>query len=285
MSMNNKTKKCPGHTMLTLSLGLLLLAAAVPSLNAQSKDEFDSYKFRLEGYWVYSKPSGDVQGSSGTGTIDLKNTLGLGDGYSTFSGKMDWRFTRKNHLYFVGIPFNRSNENTLVRTIVFEGKTFEAGLKTQSTLEVPMYGLGYQYDIIRRKRGHLGIAVQANIFDTYASINAAAQVTGDGVAHAARSATSSLTALIPVAGPEFRLYLANSPRLFIDGNINGMYFFGYGNFVSATGALGFTVNKHINLKAGYQMGSRLVIKNDNTADRIGLRLTQKGPMAGVQISF
>jgi hypothetical protein len=205
--------------------------------------------------------------------------------YSTFAGKLDWKFTRKNHLYFIGIPLNRSNETVLTRTIVYEGKTFEAGLSTRSELDATMYGFGYQYNIIRRKRGHLGIAAQFNLFDTYASINAAAQVTGDGVHHAAVSASGSLLAPIPVAGPEFRLYLTNSPRVFIDGQVNGMYFFGYGNFVSAAGALGFSINKHVAMRAGYHLASHLVIHNNSSTNRIGLRLNQKGPFAGVQLSF
>ena len=35
---------------------------------------------------------------------------------------------------------------------------------------------------------------------------------------------------IPVAGPDFRFYIL--PKLFVDGNLFGMYLFGYGNFVS-----------------------------------------------------
>lgn len=125
----------------------------------------------------------------------------------------------------MGVAFNSSRETVLTRTIVFQGQTFEAGLTTQSSLSSPMYGFGYQYDIIRRRRGHLGLGAQINLFDSHASIKAAAQVTGDGVHHDAVSASASLLAPIPVAGPEFRLYLTNSPRLFVEGNLYGMYFF------------------------------------------------------------
>lgn len=166
----------------------------------------------------------------------------------------------------------------------FQGKTFEVGLTTHSSLDSPLYGFGYQYDIIRRKRGHLGLAFQLNLFDTKASISAAAQTSG-GVPHPAVSASNSLLAPIPVAGPEFRLYLTNSPRLFVEGNVYGMYFFGYGNYVSAAGSVGVTVAKHLSLNAGYQLGTRLVVNNDSSNDRIGLRMTQKGPIAGVQLSF
>ena len=148
-----------------------------------------------------------------------------------------------------------------------------------------MYTVGYQYDIIRRRRGHLGLGFQINLFDEHASIQAAAQVTGDGVHHAAVSASASLLAPIPVAGPEFRLYLTNSPRVFVEANVYGMYFFGYGNFVSSVGGLGFTVNRHLALNAGYQLGSRLVVNNSSSANRIGLEMSQKGAIAGMEFSF
>jgi hypothetical protein len=269
-----------------VGFGLLFAVAAVPALNAQSDDEFDSYKLKLEGFWVYSSPSGTLQSSvqTGMGPIDLQKDLRFNN-YSTFAGKLDWKFTQKNHFYIAGAAFNSSRQTVLTRTITFQGQTFEAGLTTQNSLDSPMYTVGYQYDIIRRKRGHLGLGVQVNLFDSHASIHAAAQVTSDGVQHAAVSASASLLAPIPVAGPEFRLYLTNSPRVFVEANVYGMYFFGYGNFVSSTGTLGFTINRHVTLNVGYQLGSRLVVNNSSSADRIGLDLTQRGALAGMEFSF
>jgi hypothetical protein len=93
-----------------------------------------------------------------------------------------------------------------------------------------------------------------------------------------------LVAPIPVAGPQFRFYLTNSPRLFVEGNLYGMYLFGYGNFVSTADTLGLTLNNHLSLNAGYQLGSRLVVNNNNS-DRIGVHLTQKGALVGLEASF
>jgi len=271
---------------LLVGLSVPLGAAAVPELHAQSTDEFDSYKIKLEGFWVYSSPSGTLHGSAQTdvGAIDLQKDLGFNN-YSTFAGKLDWKFTHKNHFYIAGEAFNSSRQTVLTRTFTFQGQTFEAGLTTQSSLNSPTYVVGYQYDIIRRKRGHLGLGVQMNLFDSHASIHAPAQITSDGVHHAEVSASATLLAPIPVAGPEVRWYLTNSPRVFVEGNVYGMYFFGYGNFVSSLGALGFTVNRHLTLNAGYQLGSRLVVHNSSSANRIGLELKQRGAIAGMEFSF
>lgn len=70
----------------------------------------------------------------------------------------------------------------------------------------------------------------------------------------------------------------------MDGNVYGMYLFGYGNFVSSSGALGLTLSKNLSVNAGYQLGSRLEVKS-NASDRIGIRLTQTGAIAGLQLSF
>jgi hypothetical protein len=268
-----------------LLIAFILLLALPTALLAQQNDDFDDYKVRIDAFWFYSNPSGNIQGyfSGDSASIDLQKDLGFNT-YSTFAGKFDWKFTRKNHFYVAASPFNTSRQTTLSRTFIFQGQTFEAGLVTQSDLHAVLIAPGYQYDIIRRKRGHLGIAVQVDLFDTSAKISAAAQVV-NGVQQAAVSASASLLAPIPVAGPEFRLYLTNSPRLFVEGNVNGMYLGGYGNFVSTTDTIGVTLTKHLSLNAGYQLGSRLVVDNNNSSKRIGVRLTQQGAIVGLEYSF
>jgi hypothetical protein len=173
----------------------------------------------------------------------------------------------------------------LQRTITYEGQTFNAGLTTHSQLSAPTIAPGYQYDIIRRKRGHLGLALQMNLINASATISSAAQVTGNGTHYDAISASASLLAPIPVAGPDFRLYLTNSPRLFVEGNLFGMYLFGYGNFISTAGDVGLSLTKHLSVNAGYQLGSRLIVTNNSASDRIGINLRQQGAIAGLQLSF
>ena len=262
---------------------LILLAVLVitPSLNAQNED-FDEYKVRIDGFWFYSNPTVTMTGEGRNGFVDFDRDFGF-DTYSTFSGKFDWKFTRKNHFYVAASPFIQSRQVVLKRDVNFRGQTFPAGLTTKGELQAYLIAPGYQYDIIRRKRGHLGLAVQLDLFNTTGTLSAAAQVT-NGVQQAARSIQGSLLAPIPVAGPEFRLYLTNSPRLFVEANVYGMYLFGYGNFVSSTGDLGLSLSKHFSINAGYQMGSRLNV-NTNASSRIGLSLTQKGPIVGAEFSF
>jgi hypothetical protein len=279
---NRMTRRKPYVLLLGIALFASLSVAALSQV--VEKEDFDAYKLRIDTGFFYSDPTGSIHGASDTGSIDLTKDLGFSS-YPTFSGKVDWKFTRKNHFYVTIIPLDTSHQTVLNRTFTFQGQTFTAGLTANSSLNTLAVAPGYQYDFIRRKRGHLGLGLQFDLFDTTAKINVAAQTTGDGVHHAAASASGSLLAPIPVAGPDFRFYLTDSPRLFVQGNVLGMYLFGYGNFVSTVGNIGVTLSKHFAVLAGYQLGSHLVVNNNSSNDRIGLRLIQKGAIVGLQTSF
>jgi hypothetical protein len=140
------------------------------------------------------------------------------------------------------------------------------------------------YDIIRKKRGHLAIKAQVDIFDVLGSLNAEAQVV-NGVPVLAHRAKGTIRAPLPIFGPDVRFYLTkNSNRLFVTGNVLGMYFFGYGNFISTVDTVGFSATKHLNIKPGYKLGSRLNV-NNNASTRIGISLTQKWPVVGIEVPF
>lgn len=265
-----------------IPIALLLLLAVPASLRAQQNEEFDNYKIRFDAFWFYSEPTGTIQGHADSVPVDFHKDLGFSS-YSTFSGLVDWKFTHKNHLYVALIPLFTSKQFVLNRTITFQGQTFNVGAQVNSQLHAFFVAPGYQYDIIRRRRGHLGLGVQIDLFKSTAKISAAAQVSGGGSASGAVSASGSLLAPIPVAGPQFRLYLTNSPRVFVEGNVYGMYLFGYGSFVSTADGIGVTLNKHISINAGYQLASHLTV--NGTQDRLSLQLSQKGPAVGMEFSF
>lgn len=267
---------------LLFRLAVLASVSTMFAVRASGQEEFDNYKLRLGGFWFYSSPTGTIQGHADSAPVNFQTDLGFGN-YSTFSGLIDWKFTHKNHFYVVVIPLFTSKQFTLNRTITFQGQTFNVGGQVNSQLHSFFVSPGYQYDIIRRKRGHLGLAVQMDLFKSTAKISGTGQVSGEGSASGAVSASGSLLAPIPVAGPQFRLYLTNSPRVFVEGNVYGMYLFGYGSFVSTAGDLGVTLNKHVSINAGYQLASHLTV--NGTQDRLALQLSQKGPSVGMEFSF
>jgi hypothetical protein len=266
-----------------VSIALLFILAAPTGLRAQQSEEHDDYKIKVDGFWFYSNPSGTIHGHSDEVPVSFTEDLNFSS-YTTFSGKVDWKLSHKNHLYVSITPFYTSKQTTLVRDITFQGVPFSAGSVVNSTLHALMIAPGYQYDFIRRRRGHIGLGIQIDIFDTTAKIAATGQVSGGGSSGSgAYSSNASLLAPIPVAGPEGRLYVTDSGRIFIEGNLYGMYLFGYGDFISTQGTIGITVNKHLTLNAGYQLASKLNVTA--STDRIGIGLTQRGPMVGLEIYF
>ncbi len=59
-----------------------------------------------------------------------------------------------------------------------------------------------------------------------------------------------------------RSYLLDSSRVLVEGNVYGMYLFGYGNFFSAAGDVGITLTRDITANAGHQRGSPVECKWD-----------------------
>jgi hypothetical protein len=78
-------------------LVLLLLIGTTFPLRALEPEAFDSCKICIEGFCFYSNPSGDIQGSANSGTINLQKDLGF-NSYSTFSGKVAAAYRRKEKL-------------------------------------------------------------------------------------------------------------------------------------------------------------------------------------------
>jgi hypothetical protein len=259
-------------------LVLILLLLAVRGAAQTNDRDLDAYTFWIGGYWWYSQPSGsfNAAGNTGAGSFNLQRDFGFGQ-YSTFTGNIDWRFRRKHHFTISVSPVENTRTATLSRTITFQGYTYNAGIRVSADLRALSFAPGYQYDITRRNHGFLGVAAQVNLADTKASLTGAVVINGQP---ATRTASGSVFAPLPVLGLRGRWYpLRHSGAVDFDGSGLAMYFFGYGNFVTAEARIDAGLGSHFKLSAGYRMGSRLRINEGS--DRIGIRLTQSGAIAGL----
>ena len=260
-------------------MAVFLCLATMPIARAAEGDDLDVYKWRVTASWWFSHPTGSFTGKANSGTFDLNRDFHFGN-YSTFSGTADWRFKRKHHLLFGASPVTSSRSVTLNRTIEFQGVTYNVGTKTSADIRSLVFPLGYQYDIIRRNRIILSFATQVFLVHTRASVSGTATVNGQTQA---RTASGSIFAPLPVLGPRVLWYPMHSGRLQVDGSFQGMSFFGYGNFLTARGTGDISLSRHWRLNLGYQMGQRLRI--DTGTNSIGIKLTQKGPIAGFEASW
>jgi hypothetical protein len=254
----------------------LLFLAALPLVRAQEIEDLDNYKFRLEGDWWFNHPSGYLGLKGSNNYVNVNQDFGFGS-YSTGTGKVDWRFGHRHHLLFSVTPVNQSRTATLNRTIMFQGQTYNIGAQVSASLRVWNFAPGYQYDIIRRNHGFLGLEVDINLVDTRTALKAM----GNG--GAGTSSSRSFFAPLPAVGPVFRWYPMDTTRFSIDGSVRGMPFFGYGNFLTSQADVNIGLTKHLMIRGGYELGSRLSIHG--TADNVAIQLSQKGPTAGIEYSF
>jgi hypothetical protein len=247
----------------------------------EKKDDIDAYKWRVTGSWWYSHPTGSFQASTAPGEvpIDINKDFKFGD-YSTFSGSLDWHFKRKHHFTLEINPIYSTKTATLTRDITFRDVTYQVGASVTADLNSLSIMPGYQYDIIRRRHGYLGIVAAFNLLDTSASLDGEGSVNETTAVY---KRTASVIAPLPVIGPKARWYPGKTDRFSLEGGIQGMYFFGYGDFIYTEGSAQIKLHKHLSLRAGYQMGTRFNLHGQ--ANRVGLRLTQEGPTAGIETSW
>jgi len=268
------------RTRVFLAVAVFIIAC-VGSGYAQDAGDLDNYKWRVDGGWWFSHPSGYFGANQPGGSyFNVNKDFGFGS-YSTFTGKIDWHFGHKHHFLLSVTPNYTSKTATLNRTIMFEGETFDVGAQVAANVNFLNVAPGYEYDIIRRNHGFLGLEVDFNLIRTYASLSLAGSVNGSG---GAVSGSKTFWAPLPAVGPVFRWYpLRDSNRLSIAGAFGGMPFFGYGNFLSARGEVGVGLTQHLNIRGGYTMASRLSIHG--TADQVALQSTHKGPTAGIEFAW
>jgi hypothetical protein len=261
-------------------LTIFAILVVLPMLRAQETGDLDAYKWRATGAWWFSHPTGSFHASTDLVSFDFNKDFHFGD-YSTFSGSLDWHFKRKHHLILLVNPIYSSKTATMTEDITFQGVTYHVGASVSADLNSLSFMPGYQYDIIRRRQGYLGIVAALNLLDTKGSL------TGTGTLNnvsATYTSSASVLAPLPIVGPKARWYpMHDSDRFSLDGAFQGMYFFGYGNFIYTHGSAQVKLHKNLSLKAGYQMGTRFTVHGK--ADQVGLRLTQQGPVAGLEASW
>jgi hypothetical protein len=273
MSIHNRRARVAA-TLLFVG-GLALTCAA----QTADKDLID-YKWQVDASWWFSSPTGFFRSANNTGYIDLTTDLNFGD-YSTFTGYADWRFKPKHHLLLRVNPVVSEQTSTLTRQIEFQGVTYNIGTQITADIRSLSFSPGYQYDFLKRKQGYLGIRTEITLIDTKASLAGTVAVNGTS---STRSASGEIFAIMPILGPQGRWYpMHNSNRISLDGTMEGMYFFGYGYFLSARGFMTVAVHRNWNFTAGYQLGNRLTVHTEPA--EFGLELTQKGPIAGLEATW
>jgi hypothetical protein len=170
--------------------------------------------YRIEffgGYWTSRANvvvSSDAPGLPGT-RIDFKRDLGLTD--RAFPElQVTWRPALRHKLRAQYIPVHFDSAATLPRDLVFNGVTYAAGASTTESLDWTTYRFGYEYGIIVKRRGSLGVVAEVKHTVVRAALRSALA-----------QEVSRQAMPVPAVGAVARVYPA--PRLSVTGEVT---FFG-----------------------------------------------------------
>ncbi len=249
---------------IVLCLGLPLTGRAQSASGFQSESPED---FRIEvtgAAWVVN--SGGYLSDKGS-PVDFVSDLNLSQQRSTFYGLFVFKPARKHRIVLEGTPFSESGNNTIHRTFVYSGRSFDVSDNIQSSANLNYFFAGYQYDLLSNPWGHLGVSVGGAYVSAYGSILAS---------KAPPPATGTQKVGLPLAGVEFRIFPIPHHRLLeVDGGLRGMDFGGYGYFAEAGANAGLCFGP-VTFQAGYRDVSFDLHNTGLNADGVTARL--KGPI-------
>ena len=166
-----------------------------------------------------------------------------------------------------GTPFGENGNNTINRTIVYQGRSFNISDSIHSSASLNYLFAGYQYDLLSGPGGHLGLSVGGAYLSAAGSILATGQTV---------PATDTQKIGLPLAGMEFRVFPIPHHRIVeVDGGVRGMSFGGYGYFVESNGNAGLCFGP-VTFQAGYRVTNFDLHNNRATASGVTARL--QGPI-------
>ena len=207
--------------------------------------------------------------------VDLQRDLNLQDQY-TFFGRLVFKPARKHRIVVEGAPYHFEGTNTLSRTIVYGGRTFNVQDTISSSADMTYFFGGYQYDFLSGHGGHLGAQVGGAYIDATGSITSA----GLGA-----TASRSQTLGIPLVGLDFRVYLIpGSSLLSVSGDAKGMSLGSYGHYVQG-GIHAGVGTRHVTFMAGYMILDADVHEKDGGVAPAGISPRISGPVFSVQFRY
>ncbi|MFL6415734.1 MAG: hypothetical protein ACJ74Y_08700 [Bryobacteraceae bacterium] len=223
---------------------LLLCLAAAPACRAQwagHSEDPENFHIEVTGEAWLVDTGGQIQASGAP--INLVNDLNAEQGRGTFYGQLVFKPARKHRIVIEGTPFSVNGLNSVTRSIVYRGQTFNVSQTVRSSASLDYAFLGYQYDVLSAPRGHLGFSVGAAYLGASGFLQAVETNT---------SASKTQQLVLPLAGTDFRIFPLPGRKVFeIEGGIRGMTFGDYGYFAEATGSGGVVLGP-ITLLAGYR---------------------------------
>jgi len=265
------------HVAVRLVLLGAAWAAAAAAASAQSgaivparSEDLEDFRVELTaGAWLP-----DTRGSFSTSgfRVDLKSDLALERSGPQFWGKLVLKPSRRHAIVVEGIPYRLEGTSVLARDIEFAGTRYRVQDRVTSVARLDYVFGGYEYDVIHRSGGHLGLAGGVGYIDVEATARSQTfAVTGQ----------TSARAPFPLAGVDFRLFpIAGSSLLSISGELKGMSFGDLGRYLQGAVHGGVGLGRHLTLRVGYAVLDADVHTGSGTQ---ALHPRFQGPVFSVQV--
>jgi hypothetical protein len=258
------TMKKNGLTVWPLVLGFLWPVLAWAQVG-------EDYNIELEGrYW---KPRLDATVkvvSNGIGSeINLVDDLGFDEHQDVFEGRLQIKFARKHKFNLEYIPLKSDADKVLTQAIQFNGQTYTAGTRVQSSLDLKLFKGGYEYDFLAGRLGFLGGTLDVLVVSANMELKAP---------DLAIDQKEDKTVPLPLIGLAGRIYPIRWVNL--TARVSGLPLGGYGYIVDAEASLSINPIKYVGISGGYRYFDTNLKYNDNFLD-----YKLDGPFLALDIRF
>jgi hypothetical protein len=262
----------------TGALNFLIILAflqtiAVSYASTQEDLEQDNTpKIEFEARCWWPQLSGSLKAVSndvGSG-VDFKDDLGMED-EAIPEGRVTWHTGPNSWLRVSYLQASYEGENTLERTIDFNGRTFIVGTTVQSDADLKYGTLGWAWQFVNLADGKIKLGTLLEI--SAANVDCPIQSTTGLV-----EADMSCTVPVPAIGCSLNVV----PWRWMEGSLNlsGLPLGEYGHTFNAEGGLNFVLMKGVSVLCGYRYAD-LDIEDD--LDFIKMKFS--GPFVAATLRF
>jgi hypothetical protein len=252
-----------------IALSSLVCTSLLAASNGEAPEDFH---FEITGAAWLVNSSGTIQANGSP--INLVSDLGAEQQQPTFYGRFVFKPGRHHRIVVEGSPISISGLNTVQRTIVYRGQSFNVDETLSSSADLNYLFAGYQYDVLTGRLGHLGFSVGGAYLGATGTINAV---------QASTTATRSETIGLPLAGMDFRVFPIPGRKIIeVEGGMQGMGVGSYGSFIEGSASGGVRLGP-IGILAGY----RELVANLHEASGggSGVDLHLRGPVFSLMWSW
>ena len=208
-----------------LAAGLFLPAPASAQGMSSRPAMGENYYLELAATWWKPKVKGSITSDSlelvGS-RIDLVDDLGFTETPRFRDIRITLRPARKHKLRFQHTPLEYNAEATLTRDISFAGEVFPVSLPVASDLTWKVWRFGYEWDVVSRSRGFVGVLFELRRTELSAALTSLV-ASGSVVAEAPLPSIGVVSRIYPLPDLALNFEFSGFKVPEMDGDYEGTY--------------------------------------------------------------